>query len=58
MLVLALAGCAVREGWVRQGMTDEQVKADLYECERDWRAAKVGAWLFTQCMEAKGYRQK
>jgi len=72
VLISLLAGCASGGAWVSPaGFTDDQVRRDLYECQRDSSAANHSAWigaagqiqaqtrandLYRQCMRSKAYR--
>lgn len=53
-----LAGCAVRDGWTKPGMTEQDRKEALYVCERDARITDGGWSMFRRCMDMKGYTQE
>jgi hypothetical protein len=57
-LLVLLSGCASGH-WYKPNMTDEELKRDSYQCEKDtiwtgysWVRAKP---FFRRCMESKGY---
>jgi hypothetical protein len=39
-------------------MTEKDLKADLYACERDQLMVDAGPRFFRRCMESKGYVQQ
>lgn len=58
LLSVALAGCTTM---AKQGITQDEVNRDKYECERDVydsRAAGLSRTaMFNDCMRARGYVQ-
>jgi hypothetical protein len=56
-----LTGLSVRGEWVKPGVDAQQLRRDLYECERhavttgDREAARA---LFERCMRARGYARR
>jgi hypothetical protein len=52
---------SVRGEWVKPGVDTQQVRTDLYECERHAVTAGDGEApraLFERCMRARGYARR
>jgi hypothetical protein len=56
IVCLLFVGCA--RPWTRPNTTDEQLKRDRYECERDMKEVGGQSFFFERCMFSKGYTEE
>jgi len=59
---VALAGCGSNTVWVKNGVTQQQVNQDHYDCQREAAQYNSAGYshtvghLYDSCMAARGYR--
>ena len=52
-----LFGCAAHT-WARPDMTQEEMRRDLEQCERDRKAVAGESFFVERCMFSKGYTEE
>lgn len=60
LVLMLLAGCVShsRSTWTQEGKTDQDMKQDLYACDKENRAVIPvdRGTAINRCMEARGWR--
>jgi hypothetical protein len=57
MSCLWLCGCA-GYAWIRANTTEEEMRRDLAQCERDRTAVAGESFFVERCMFSKGYSEE